>query len=82
MRPLRYPGGTQQVMVRLPKVQYDALQAISTETGIAMAEQFRRAVTGYLDAHPLMKGQRASLKAGLKAPKRRVSLRPKHAISE
>lgn len=68
-RPLRFTSGVQQVMIRIPKEQYEQLLAKTDRDGIPMAEQIRRALTKYLKHEPI--------------PKRRtVSLSPKHAINE
>ena len=48
-QPLRFPGGTQQLMVRVPRDQYDSLRAIHERDGVPMAEQIRRAIAAWLD---------------------------------
>jgi ribbon-helix-helix protein len=84
-RPLRFTGGTQQVMIRVPKEQYEQLREISERDGVPIAEQIRRALTAHVEgrgltpAKPkpeLRKGKRAR---GVRSVKP-VSLSPKHAI--
>jgi hypothetical protein len=68
-RKLQFPGGTQQVMIRLPKEQYDRMMQIAEIVGVPLAEQFRRAVTGYLKTQTKVRRPRGS-----------ISLLPRHAV--